>query len=308
MPSRRSTLHATAGALAAALAGCLGTTPPGSDRSGTPTDRSGTPSDAPPSNRSTDAIDGPHLTATVVQPPAVPAGAVLAPATAGLLAAVREAATTDGRVDFVPEAGLDREARLVLGEFDYLRFRGTTYAPSAEFVPFAGETSYEYSAERVPESEVADADEVVGYANLTDAERAIADRLVAGEAYEVGMHEPRPDALDVFDVHRYLRTGNATYAVRILHGDSAAHHALRLDPADPGPDATVVTVADRAVPEGVRDVVTSAVAEGAAAVDGDERETLAGLLADVGYVVTVERVARLELRDGDGSVTLVATG
>lgn len=274
MPSRRNVLEVGGAVAATTLAGCLGEVP---------------------------AIDGgsdPRLTATRVNPLAVPSGAVVAPATDGLLATVRTAATTDGRVDHTVDGPVDWEAGLVLAVFEIVRFRGETYDPTSGFVYFAEEASYSYSAERVAESEVKTGLGVVDYGNLSADERTVTDRLLAGEEYSVGMHEEKPASLAVFDEHLYVRTDEGTYVVGGSHGDSGPHHVLRLDPVEPGPDATVVTVADRAVPAGVEDVVLSAVEEEeSVALDGDERDALASFLDGVGYVATVDAVTEVELHE-----------
>lgn len=294
MPSRRSALRAGGAALVAALAGCL------DDGSAGPTELP--PTDATPSDTPTDAppTDGTptdtRLVATRVAPSAVPAGATVAPATDTLLETVRAAATTDGRVDHASDGPADPEETLAVGLFEAVRFRGETYDPATEFVPFAGEASYEYTTERVPESEVGSDDAVVRYADLAADERAIADQLVSGDAYGVGLHEDKPDALGVFDAHSHLRTDSGTYAIRTVVGDSAAHHVLRLDPEQPEPGVRVVTLADRAVPEALRGAVTTAVEEGAVAVDAAERDALADLLDGVTHVATVGAVAGLHLQ------------
>lgn len=290
MVSRRTTLRMGGTALVGALAGCAGGDdgPDASDR--TSTGGSTTAGSAP--TRTTPGE--PTLTAKSVAASAVPSGATAAVASSDLYALVEEAASADGRVDLVTDGSASSDDLLALGAFDYLRFRDETYRPAASYARFAGEASYQYSATPVAESEVEG--EAVSYADLSEAEREIGATLLAGETYDVGHHEERPDAATVFDAHDYLRTENATYRIRVLVGDAAAHHMLRLDPADPGADAQVVTVADDPVPSAVRGTVTEAVADGSAAVSNPDE--LGAFLDGVGFVVTRHAVADLRAELG----------
>ncbi len=215
-------------------------------------------------------------------------------ASGDLHALVEEAASADGRVDLVTDGSANSDEPLALGAFDSLRFRGETYRPVASFARFAGEASYQYSATPVAESEVEG--EAVSYADLSEAEREVGATLLGGETYYVGYHEEKPDAATVFGEHRSLRAENETYRIRVVVGDAAAHHMLRLDPANPGADAQVVTVADDPVPSAVRGTVTEAVADGSAAVSNPDE--LGAFLDGVGFVVTRHAVADLRAELG----------
>lgn len=283
MVSRRTALRTGSTALVAALAGCAG-----SDGSGTSSRTpAGGGSDAGDSASTRTTPGEPTLTAETVAASAVPPGATVAVVNDALYELVAAAANADGRVDLLAGGPARDDDPLALGAFDYLRFRGETYRPVASYASFAQEASLQYSVEPADATE----GEVASYANLSDAEREVADLLLAGETYDVGHHEEKPDAATVFDEHRYLRAGNETYRIRVVVGDIMAHHMLRLDPADPGADARVVSVADDPVPSSVRATVTAAISNGSAAVSNPDE--LAAFLDAVEFVVTRHEVAAL---------------
>ncbi|WP_439028172.1 hypothetical protein [Haloarchaeobius sp. DT45] len=284
MPSRRRVLQTAGTALAGAAAGCVsdsGDPVPGTDQ---PTDDSTDPS----------TTDGsPHLAATTVRPETVPSGATVLVQSEALLNLVHEAAVADERVDLDWNEADDSDEPLPLGGFEYVQFDGETYDPNAKFVPFAGEASYQYRPTKVTENEVDEADGVVSVANLTGKEKDIAEQLVSGQPYSVGMHEKKPSAAYTFERNQYVRSGNETYSISVLVGDSAPHHMLRLDSADPPSDAKVVTVADDYVPESLQGSVSAAGEDGTAELTPSVADEFTSLLDGIDYVVTVGAVAEL---------------
>jgi hypothetical protein len=222
----------------------------------------------------------------------VPDGATVAVAAPDLYQLVVDAASSEGRVDLVRRGNTDPDGTLVLGEFDRLEFRGEAYEPSASFAGFAGEASYQYSLVDVNDSEVDG--EVTDYANLTDSERAIADAMLDNGSYSVGHHEERPSAAETFEAQSYLRVEDTTYRVQKAVGDYAAHHMLRLAPADTGGDARVVTVVDDEPEEVWTDELRAAVEAGGTCLSRvPNTEALLDYLDGVDYVVTVNAVAEV---------------
>ncbi|WP_424017290.1 hypothetical protein ACOZ4N_15615 [Halorientalis pallida] len=282
MPSRRSLLR-TGGVLTAlAVAGCQ-------SEDGAPGEPT---SDRGPTVRPN------RLRATPVRPGAVETGSTVAVLTPALLELVREATATDGRVDFHAERPADpQDGRLVLGSFSALQFDGETYAASATAAGFASEASYRYTVDAVEAS--ADDGDTVRYGSLNDAERAVADAML-DDGYSVGFHEEKTAATDPFDEHQFLRTDSGSYRIRVVVGDSAPHHMLTLTPTAPDAGTQVVTVADRPVPERVRDVVRQAVGEGAVDLTDGKRRTLASFFEGIGYVATATSVAEIEIGSAGG--------
>ncbi|MFB6073103.1 MAG: hypothetical protein ABEJ88_09060 [Halobacterium sp.] len=292
MPSRRSVLEAGGAAVLAAVAGCTGGgDSPGDETTTESTTRTTTTrATTEPTTRTTPTL---HLDGTPGEPEAVPDGATVAVAAPDLHQLVADAADAEGRVDLVRHDAVFRDATLALGRFDYVAFRGERYAASASFARFAEEAAYQYSLVEVAESEV-DGD-VLAYETLNESERAVADALLSSGEYDVGHHEAKPPGLAPFEQHQYFRKGDTTYRIRTVVGDVAAHHMLALEPADPGPDAQVVTVADR-VPESgwadeLRAVVQTGGRVGLAGVD--DPGALENYFDGVGYVVAVPGAAEV---------------
>ncbi|WP_435348406.1 hypothetical protein [Haloarchaeobius sp. HRN-SO-5] len=276
MPSRRRILQTGGSVLAAAVAGCL------SDTGGPATGTDPTTID-----------ESPHLTATTVRPETVPPGSTVVVASEALLNLLHEASVADDHVDLDWNGPIDHDGPLPFGGFEYVQFGDGTYDPSARRVPFAGEASYQYRPERVPESEVDEADGVVYVTDLTDTERDIAEQLVSGQSYAVGMHEEKPSAAYTFERNRYVRSADETYEITVLVGDSAAHHVLRLDPADPPSDAQVVTVTDDHLARHLQGSVSTAIEDGSVGLTPSVADEFASALAGVDYVVTVGAVANV---------------
>jgi len=295
MTSRRRFLRAGGVALAAAVAGCSGggegpeTVETSTD--GTTTDEPTT--DEPTTDRST-AQPTPSLDSTPATPEDVPDGATVAVASPDLHQLVADAASADGRVDLTRTGdGPGRNATLALGAFDYVRFRGETYAASTSFAGSYTEASYQYEAVAANESEVEG--EPLRYADLNESERDIADAMLNG-SFSVGHHESKPPAAETFETQQYLRTENEMFRVRVTVGDYAAHHMLTLDAADPGDGAQVVTVADRVPASGWTDELRAAVQAGNTGLGGvSDPDALADYLDGVDYVVTATEVAEVEL-------------
>lgn len=291
MVSRRTVLASGSAAVLAALAGCASgdddATPEPTDE---PTDASGT--NSPPDTAETESAKYYSLDADPVDPGDVSDGAVLGVASPDLHQLVVDAASADSRVDLT-RTGDTPDGTLALGAFEYLRFRTETYEATASFAGFAEEAAYSYELESV-EADQVDGD-VLRYADLNDSERAIADQLLSGD-YSVGHHEEKPESLAPFDEHGYLRAENETYRILQTVGDHAAHHMLTLEPADPGEDSQVVTVADRVPASGWVDELRTAVQLGDTGLGGvSDRDALEGYLDDVDYVVTAVGVAEMRM-------------
>ncbi|WP_256295891.1 hypothetical protein [Haloarchaeobius salinus] len=287
MPSRRALLRTGALGLTAALGGCLfgGDADDGDDE--TPTQ---TPTTAPTTQLT--AEPDPVQRLQRVDPPAVPDDATAVLANERVRTLVSDAAATDGRVDYLPEDGpVEEDDRLVFDAFDRIRFRGETYNPTSSYAGFAQEATYVVEATETTEREASG--EVLDSANLTDAEREIADRLLAAGSYTAGGHEEVPDAFHTFETADYLRTDDTVYRLQGLVGDNIGHHMLTLRDADAGPDVTVVTVADRVVPSDLREQVQAAVSTGNAEPSDDELEGFRAVLGDARFVCTAHAVVEL---------------
>lgn len=290
MPSRRRVLSAVGGGALAALAGCQSGGSNGGPATSTDetTDDSADQTESTPTSEPTAQLDS-----TPTAAGEVPDGSTVAVAAPDLHQLVADAANADGRVDLARPGAADRDAALALGGFDYLRFRGETYAASSSFAGSYSEASYQYDLASVNESEVEG--EPIRYADLNESERGIADAMLNG-SYSVGHHEAKPPAADTFDARRYLRAGNSTYRVRVTVGDYAAHHMLTLDAADPGPDAQVVTVADRVPASGWVDELRAAVQAGGTGLGGvADPDAIVDYLDGAGYVVAAYGVAEAQI-------------
>lgn len=284
MVSRRRVLQSGGAVFLTALAGCQASGD--SPRTDEPNEK---PTTSAPTNTTTP--DEPTLSVTMVEASEVPSGSTVAVTTLALRALVADAATTDGRVDLDGNWDASGNEPLALGQFDYLRFDGETYDPTATHAGFAQEASFTYMLAAVNESEV-DGD-VLQYAALNESERAIVDEMVTNGSYGVGHHEEKPDAIAPVEQHQYLRAENETYRIQKIVGDSAAHHMLRLDPANPGDGEQVVTVVDRPAPSSFRETVMTAIANGSAAVP--DWKGGAAYLDGVDYILTTTAVASVEL-------------
>lgn len=283
MVSRRDVLRTGGAALAAALAGCQG---PGDDP---PTSTTTTPTTSDP------PADSPRLEATEVAPREVPDGEPVVVASETLHDLVVRASAADRRVDAPRDLRLDPEARLALGDFRYLRFRGETYAADASFAGYLQETTYQYEAVPVNGSAVEDGEPLLEYGALDDPERAVADAML-NDTYSVGVHEERPPSALTFESQSYLRAGNQTYRVRVVHGDTAAHHMLSLSPEPPQPDVAVPTIADRAPTLDATIVLRDAVTDSPVALD-DAEDAVRAYLDGADYVVTASAVAEVRVVD-----------
>lgn len=293
MVSRRRLLQTGGAAVLAALAGCQ------ADGDDSPTTKG--PTNAPTDDDlagttpNTATPDEPTLSATVVEASEVESGSTVVVATSELHALVSNAATADGRVDLQGNWDVDGSDPLALGQFEFLEFRGEAYQPNGSYTGFAGEAGYEYSLHGVNESEV-DGD-VLEYASLNESERAAVDEMLANGSYNVGHHEEKPDALGVGSIerHQYLRADNETYKIQTVVGDYAAHYMLRLDAANPGGDAQVVTVANREPPQAAHDVVQATRLAGDAPLDDED---LVSFFESVDYVVTLTAVVEVNVAGG----------
>ncbi|WP_440988264.1 hypothetical protein [Haloarchaeobius baliensis] len=283
MPSRRALLSTTGLGLTAALGGCL--FGGGSDDSDDQT-----PATTP--NRTTTRITAepePVQQLQRVDPVAVPDDATAVLANEDVRTLVSDAAATDGRVDYLPEDGpVDEDDRLVFGAFDRVQFRGETYDPTSSYAGFAQEAEYVVEATGTTESEASG--EVVVYGELTDAERGIADTLLAEGSSTAGGHEEVPEAFFTFRSADYLRTDDAVYSLSTLVGDNVGHHMLTLRPADVGQNSTLVTVEDRVVPAARREPVRTAVDEGSVALSADELGRFRDALGEARFICTAHAV------------------
>lgn len=202
-----------------------------------------------------------------------------------------DAAAASERVDYTAGIPAGSDESLVLGWFAYVEFRGETYDASSSFEGFAGEASYNYELADVNQSQV-EADRVVEYANLTDAERDIADAMLENGSFDIGHHEQRPPATETFEGQHYLRTANETYQIRVMVSDYAHHHMLTLDAGEPTTNVAVVTIADRAPSQAVSDVLTKAAADGPARATN--ADAIRAYLDGVDYVVTATAVVDVQ--------------
>ncbi|WP_232703410.1 hypothetical protein [Halobacterium wangiae] len=287
MVSRRNALRTGSAVLLAVVAGCAS----GGGSTGDTTQEPDTTTEETTTAGPKTTVDL-QLDATQVAPSEVPDGATVAVAAPDLSQLVVDAAESDGRVDLTRPGDTDPEETLVLGQFDYVEFRDETYDATASFADFAEEASYQYSLVEATDSE-ADGD-VLDYTDLTESERAVADEMLDNGSFAVGHHEERPAAVETFEGHSYLRADGTTHRVRKVVGDYAAHHMLRLDPANPDGDARVVTVVDREPEKGWTDELRAAVAMGRTGLSGvSNPEALLDYLDDVGYVATVDAVAEV---------------
>lgn len=285
MPSRRALLRTGGPGLTAALGGCLfgGDSDDGDDQQ-TPTQS--------PSSPTTRLTAEPERVQQLqrVEPEAVPDGVTAVLATERLQTLVQDAASAAGRVDYLPEDGpADEDDPLVFDAFDRIRFRGETYDPTSSYAGFAQEPSYVYWAEPL-EDGPQEGGALVDYAELSDAEREIADQLIAGEQYTVDGHEEKPDAALVFERNEYLGTEDAVYRVTVAHGDNAAHHMLALRSAEAGQNSTVVTVRDRALLRELREPVETAASTGSAELSDDEVARFRNVLGEARFVCTARAV------------------
>ncbi|SEW14388.1 hypothetical protein [Halobacterium jilantaiense] len=283
MVSRRRCLRAGGAAALAALAGCAGGNGGDGERDATDNASSG---------------DGLRLTGEAVAPADVPDGATVAVSERDLHGLVADAATADGRVDLDRGgSGPGQDATLTLGAFPYVEFAGDTYEPTASFAPAGTETVYQYELAAVDDADAPErGNDVLRYGDLADGERAFADRLLDDGTHTVGRHEQRPPGAEPFRPGRYLRTGDAAYRVRVSVGDVPAHHMLALDPADPGSDARVVTVADRAPDPEWAGVFAAVLGAGTVSIEGvADAEGLVDYLDGVGYVATAADVLSVEV-------------
>jgi len=282
MPSRRALLRAGGAASLAALAGCQSvasrfrhTSQPESSGAGEY-----------------------RLDADPVAPADVPDGATVGVVSPALHELVADAAGADGRVDLQTTGRPDGDESLALGAFEYVRFGGETYEPTASFAGFAEEASYQYEAIAVDESEVDEDDEVVAYGDLTADQRAIADEILDGGTYFVGYHEEKPAAVDPFDGGDYLRADSEMYRIREVVGDRAAHHMLTLDAADPGDDDQIVTVPDREPQVGWGEILSDALEPGTVGVEGRTNgDALVEYLKRVDYVATATSILEVSVTE-----------
>ncbi|MFD1646747.1 hypothetical protein [Haloarchaeobius litoreus] len=282
MPSRRALLRTGGLGLTAALGGCLF----GGDSDDDDEDQ--TPATTTPNRTTTRLTAEPEPVQELqrVDPVAVPDDATAVLANERVRTLVSDAVTTDGRVDYLPEDGpVDEDDRLVFDAFDRIRFRGETYDPTSSYAGFAQEPSYAYWAEPL-EDGIQEGGALVDYAELSDAEREIADRLIAGEQYTVDGHEEKPDAALVFERNEYLGTEDTVYRITVAHGDNVGHHMLSLRAADVGQNSTLVRLQDRALPADLRDPVGTAVETGSAELTDDEAETFREVLGEARFVCT----------------------
>lgn len=291
MVSRRAVLASSSTAVLAALAGCASgdgdsTAAPTAE----PTDK---PTTEPTAEPTTDG--GPReVTGERVSPSAVPDGATVGVTTPELFGLVMDAADADGRVDLQSGGGADRDETLALGEFEYLRFRGETYKPTASFAGFAEEATYKYELEAVDDGEVGEDASVTSYDSLNETEQAAVDRLLNGSV-NIGHHEDRTADEGVREVtgYEYVRVDGQTYRPLTTVGDYGPHHMLTLDAADPGEDAQVVTIADDVPDAGWRGVVESVVsADRTVRLDSASNvDELTAYVESVDYVASVAAVA-----------------
>lgn len=303
MVSRREILHTGSAALLAAVAGCSsGASDDGATtRQPTATTTAGPETEPATSDTTDDPADenttetGPRLDLTAVDASEVPDGASVGVAAPDLLQLVVDAASAEERVDFGRSVQAQTGRHLALGEFAFLEFRDETYEASASYADFSQEASYQYSLVEAADGEV-DGD-VTDYASLNDSEQVIADAMLENGSYSVGHHEQRPAAVEPFEGNDYLRTENATYRVRQVVGDHAAHHMLDLDTASPAEDAQVVTVADRTPEPEWRSVFEVAFGSGTTAVDVADPDALVEYVEAVDYLVTVDTVAAVSVVD-----------
>jgi hypothetical protein len=296
MPSRRALLRTGGLGLTAALGGCL--------FGGDSDDGDRTPATTTPVRTTTQLTaepdEQPRLRA--VERTAVPDDATAVLANERVRTLVSDAAATDGRVDYLPDEGpVDEDDRLVFDAFDRIRYRGETYNPTSSYAGFAEEATYQVDVIETAEAGTDDGVDsdagIVVYADLTDAEREIADQLLAEGSSSAGGHEEIPDAFFTFRSADALRVDDTLYRLRTLVGDNIGHHMLTLRAADAAPDSTVVTVADRVLPADRREPVRTAVTAGSAELSDDEAEAFGSMLGEARFVCTAHAV--VEFVPGD---------
>ncbi|SEW14371.1 hypothetical protein [Halobacterium jilantaiense] len=275
MPSRRALLRTGGAAALAALAGCQSVSAPRRDAT------------QPESSGAGEY----RLDADAIAPARVADSATVGVASPDLHELVADAAERDGRVDLRSDGSADRDETLALGAFEYLRFDGSTYEPTASFAGFAEEASYRYEAVAVNDSEVDDGGDVAAYGDLTAAQQRVADELLGTGSYTVGHHEEKPEAVRVFDRTAFLRADGETYRVQAAIGDHGPHYMLTLDPADPSEGDQVVTVPGDPPEADWTDVLVAGLDTGGGGVEKSSNDEAFGeYLGRVDYVATATRV------------------
>lgn len=287
MPSRRALLSTVGVGLTAALGGCLfAGDPDGTDGTQTP-ERTTVPT------TQLTAEPDPVQELQRVDPVTVPDDATAVLATERMRTLVSDAAATDDRVDYLPEDGpADEDDPLVFDAFDRVRYRDETYDPTSSYAGFAQEATYTVEVAETTEAGTGgggDTDILV-YAELTDAEREIADRLLAEGEYTTGGHEEVPDAFFPFRSAEALWVDETSYRLQTLVGDNMGHHMLSLRPANVGPNSTLVRLQDQVLPADLREPVRAAVAAGSAELSADELEGFREALGEARFVCTAHAV------------------